>query len=522
MNKKLFGILIALMTLSLLGIISVQVYWIVNAYQTKEEQFTLNVRQALVSVAKEIQHRETDYWYTLTNTLADHADKPDNIKLSELIYTIYDEDNTETYIFQDGVLEENYKLNSDFLDSTTDSIEFKKLTNSKIVTKHHSSLDGSQTQSIDEVFEKLDRLRDYERKQIEEAFSNMLAKKPIHQRVSTEELEQVIKEELDALSVRTSYDFAIFDDNLATNVRSEGFYMDAEKTYKVPLFVNKTMKTNYELFVNFPEKGKEVLGSMIGMIVLTIVFTAVILLTYGSALSQIFKQRQIDQIKTDFINNMTHELKTPIATINLALDALKNPRVRSNEEFRQKYLDMVREENKRMLAQVENVLRISKLEKNELELPKDKLELHDLIQNAISHIELIVEDRGGYIQTHFGALQSGVLANESHMTNVFINILDNAVKYSEDTPKIDIYTENIKDYIIVKIRDQGIGMNKQTLDKIFDKFYREPSGDIHNVKGHGLGLAYVQSVLEEHDATIEVDSEKNKGSTFILKLHLIS
>lgn len=519
MNKKLFGILIALMTLSLLGIISVQVYWIVNAYQTKEEQFTLNVRQVLVSVAKEIQLKEIDHWYTLSSALVDSVDKPDNVRLSELIYTIHDEDNTETYIFQDGVLEENYKLTSDFLDATTDSIEFKRLTNNKIVTKQFSTVDGSQTQSIDEVF---DRLRDYERKQIEDVLSNTLSKMPIHQRVTAEEIDQVIKDELDALSIRTPYDFAVFDNNFATNVRSDGFYMDAEKTYKVPLFVNKTMNTNYELYVNFPEKGKEVLGSMIGMIILTIVFTAVILLAYGSALSQIFRQRQLAQIKTDFVNNMTHELKTPISTINLALDALNNPKVRNNEQFMEKYLNMVREENKRMLAQVENVLRISRLEKNELDLPKERLELHDLIQDAISHVELIVEDRGGYIQTHFGALQSGVLVNDTHMTNVIVNILDNAVKYSEDAPKIDIYTENLKNYLIVKIRDQGIGMDKHALNKIFDKFYREPSGDIHNVKGHGLGLAYVQRILDEHDATIQVESEKGKGSTFILKLHLIS
>lgn len=521
MNKRLFGILIALMTLSLMGIISVQVYWILSAYQTKEEQFTINVRQVLLSVSKEIQLRETEHWYALYSVLADSVDKPDNVNLSELIYTIHNDDNTETYIFQDGVLEENYKLTSDFLDTTTDSIEFKKVTNNKAITKLLSSIDGSQgqTQTIQEVFS---RLRDYERKQFEGAFSDIASRMPVHQRVSSDEVTKVIKEELDALGIRTPFDFAVFDDNLATSVRSSGFYMDPEKTYKVPLFVNKMMRTNYELYVNFPEKGKEVIGSMIGMIILTIVFTAVILLAYGSALSQIFRQRQIAQIKTDFINNMTHELKTPIATINLALDALKNPKVRASEEFTQKYLNMVREENKRMLSQVENVLRISKLEKNELDLPKEKLELHDVIDDAISHVSLIVENRGGYIQTHYGALQSGVLVNDSHMTNVFTNILDNAIKYSEDSPKIDIYTENIKDTIIVKIRDQGIGMDKLSLDKIFDKFYREPSGDIHNVKGYGLGLAYVRRILDEHDATIIVESEKDKGSTFILKLHLIS
>ena len=224
----------------------------------------------------------------------------------------------------------------------------------------------------------------------------------------------------------------------------------------------------------------------------------------------------------DFINNMTHEFKTPIATINLALDAIKNPKIISDQTKVFRYLQMIRDENKRMHAQVENVLRISKLEKNELDLNKERLQLHDIILDAITHVELIVEDRGGYIQTHFGALKSSILANQDHFTNVIVNILDNAIKYSEDEPRIDIYTENVKHYIVVKIRDQGAGMSRVVQKKIFEKFYREHTGDIHNVKGHGLGLAYVKQILDDHHGQITVISEKGKGSTFIIKLPLIS
>ena len=245
-------------------------------------------------------------------------------------------------------------------------------------------------------------------------------------------------------------------------------------------------------------------------------------MAYSSAISQIYKQRQISQIKSDFINNMTHEFKTPIATINLALDSLKNPKVKDNREFLDRYLGMIRDENKRMHAQVENVLRISKLEKNELDLPKERVSLQKVVEDSILHVSLIVENRGGYINTHFGALKSTVLANESHLSNVIVNILDNAIKYSEDEPKIDIYSENVKNSIILKIRDQGMGMTKPVQKRIFEKFYREHTGDIHNVKGHGLGLAYVKRILDDHDAEIYVESEKGKGSTFIIKLHLIS
>jgi two-component system phosphate regulon sensor histidine kinase PhoR len=183
---------------------------------------------------------------------------------------------------------------------------------------------------------------------------------------------------------------------------------------------------------------------------------------------------------------------------------------------------MIKEENKRMHAQVENVLRISKLEKNELNISKEPLEINDLLYDAITHVELLVEDRNGYVKTHLNADKSSVLANETHFTNVVVNVLDNAIKYSDEEPKIDVYTENAGNSIIIRISDQGNGMSKQVQKKVFEKFYREHSGNVHNVKGHGLGLAYVKRIVDDHQGHISVESEKGKGSTFIIKLPLIS
>jgi K+-sensing histidine kinase KdpD len=187
----------------------------------------------------------------------------------------------------------------------------------------------------------------------------------------------------------------------------------------------------------------------------------------------LIKQRKISQIKTDFINNMTHEFKTPIATINLALDAIKNPKIIDHKDKVIRYLNMIREENKRMHAQVENVLRISKLEKNELNISKDRVDMHDLIEDAVTHVELIVEDRQGYIETHLKADQTSVLANDTHFTNVIVNMLDNAIKYSPDVPKIDVFTENVGTNILLKIQDKGSGMSKAAAKRVFEKFYRD-------------------------------------------------
>ena len=466
MNKKLFVLLIALMSLSLLGIVFVQGYWISNAYKTKTDQFTVNVKQVLLSVAKEIQLREVEAYYEVYSAYVDSIQVPDNVSFTELAYKIQNKATNETYIFTDGILEQDYKLSSGILDPDMDSIQFRKLTNRKTKTKISNSIDG--TSVPDTRVESFSRLKDYERNQFENFVGNVTSLTPIYKRVDEKQITELIDKELKERGLNSKFEFAIYSNKIETKVRSNNFKLDEESTYVVPLFVNEN-SNNYELYVNFSEKEKLVLNSILGMAILSLIFTAVIILAYSSAISQIYKQRQISQIKSDFINNMTHEFKTPIATINLALDSLKNPKVKDNREFLDRYLGMIRDENKRMHAQVENVLRISKLEKNELDLPKERVSLQKVVEDSILHVSLIVENRGGYINTHFGALKSTVLANESHLSNVIVNILDNAIKYSEDEPKIDIYSENVKNSIILKIRDQGMGMTKPVQKRIFEK-----------------------------------------------------
>ncbi len=202
------------------------------------------------------------------------------------------------------------------------------------------------------------------------------------------------------------------------------------------------------------------MSELVSITVLSIIFTLIILIAYTSALNQLIRQRQISEIKTDFINNMTHEFKTPIATINLALDAIRNPKIIEDKDKVFKYLEMIRDENKRMHAQVENVLRISKLEKKELDIIKESKNVEEVIEDAIEHVNLILEDREGKIDLHFEASRTTVLLNDFHFTNVIVNILENAIKYTPSIPKIDIYTENIKDMLLIKVKDNGLGMSK--------------------------------------------------------------
>jgi two-component system phosphate regulon sensor histidine kinase PhoR len=257
--------------------------------------------------------------------------------------------------------------------------------------------------------------------------------------------------ELNEFGVKTPFEYSVYSNGLATKIKSERFVYDRSSTYSIPIFDDNEDTNKYQLLITFPQKKKFLFSELIGICILSIIFTLVIIIAYSSALSQLIKQRQISEIKTDFINNMTHEFKTPIATINLALDAIKNPKVIVDKDKVQRYLQMIRDENKRMHAQVENVLRISKLEKKELEIKKKSNNIHDIIEDAVEHVHLIIEDRGGTITQNLAATRTTVLLNDMHFTNVLVNILDNAIKYSPETPIINVSTENVKEFIFIKI-----------------------------------------------------------------------
>ena len=451
MNKKIFVLLVVLMSLSLMGIIFVQGYWISNSIETKRGQFAFNANQVLKSVAVKLQNNELERLYNPLLKLRDSLGSIDDITFYELFVRPQDSLSSDNYIYRNSIADQDYKLTAPILDYDMDSLKFNKYLKGRLAKTFQDSEMKKAPIDRRSQFARLNSLEDFERYSLAQFILETTRKIPITSRVSKAEIERLMTMELAERDMDTDFEYAIYSNNLATSVRSDGFDIESPKqTFNEPLFVDGDGHSDYELWARFPGEKKFVISSVVVMGGLSILFTLIIVVAYSSALQQLIKQRQISQIKTDFINNMTHEFKTPIATINLALDAIKNPKVNGNPEFLNRYMGMIREENKRMHAQVENVLRISKLEKNQLDIKKERLKLHDLVEDAITHVELIVEDRGGYIKTHLGAVKSSVLANETHFTNVIVNILDNAVKYSTNEPKIDIYTENLKNF---KVKD---------------------------------------------------------------------
>ena len=274
------------------------------------------------------------------------------------------------------------------------------------------------------------------------------------------------------------------------------------------------------MIVSFPEKDKYVFSSILSVGGLTLFLTLFIVFVSTSALYQIVKQKKISEIKTDFINNMSHEFKTPIATINLALDAISNPKSLKTPNKLIQYANLIREENNRMLIQVENVLRISQLQKSNETIHKKSIDLHKIILEATNHVQLLLKDKGGILNTNLNASNYFINGNKDHITNIIINLMDNAIKYCDKKPNIKIETYNQKNDLVFILSDNGIGMTPNVQKKIFDKFYRATSGNIHNIKGHGLGLSYVKKIIDLHKGKISLESKFGVGTNFIITLPL--
>ncbi|MDA8596087.1 HAMP domain-containing histidine kinase [Flavobacteriaceae bacterium] len=520
MNKKMFVLIVILMSISLIGIVSVQYFWVQNAIKTNDKQFSDDVSYALSKVADNIYSREQQESYERFKQILDTTDaKEIQIEgyLQTFLYERYNPENNTTYRYTTSLLEDNYKVPSDFFEQ--DTTVLKRIFSQDEITEIRSAQIDTDLQREQEVKTRkvYKELTSAEREWLKASIDYQNDSIPINRRTNRNEIEVNIEKELKNRGIDTDFRFAVYDGDFPTSVKSGYFRLEKNRSYYVSLFNND----KYKLVVNFPQKNRLILESVGRILMLSIFFIVIIVIVFTSSLYQMIKQRKISEIKTDFINNMTHEFKTPIATINLATDAIRNPKIIEDQEKVLRYVKMINDENVRMHQQVENVLRISKLEKNQLDITKDEVDFQDIIDDAIHHVELLVGDRQGQIKTHFEALQTEVYGNEFHLTNMCVNILENAIKYSPDAPKIDVYTLNEGNQFVLIVKDQGIGMSKTVQKNIFDKFYRESGGNIHNVKGHGLGLSYVKQIITRHNGSIFVESEKGKGSTFTIKLELI-
>ena len=531
MSKRIFVLLLILMSVSLIGIIFIQYFFILKNYEENNKQFSINVNYVLEETTSDVERNEfRKYVRKFRDLIANEAlIDIDTLSIQNLIIIDENPEKRETIIYKNGVIEENLiipKTKSyidDIIDviSERENISIKRLSNQR-EEKVFSNRRIEDNLSPEQFLLKVGKISKSKEVLFESAYNDISKRNPIEERIGDiNKFEKIIERNLERMNINLDFEYAIFDQDSITKISSEKFDL-SNQSYSSLIFKDENDLSNYSLKVAFPGRTPFLLGSLVSVIITSIIFTSIIIIAYVTTILLLLRQRQISQIKTDFINNMTHEFKTPIATINLALSAIKNPKTIVNKEKVKKYLQMIYDENNRMHDQVENVLMISHLERNQLNIEKTKQDINEIIDLAISHVSLIVENNNGNIITEKDADNSMVIGNETHLINVMVNILDNAIKYNDNSPEILIKTLNIGSRVLIEIKDNGIGMSKAVQSKIFEKFYRKQTGDLHDVKGHGLGLAYVKKIIAFHNGNITVDSAVGKGSKFTIQLNTLT
>jgi two-component system, OmpR family, phosphate regulon sensor histidine kinase PhoR len=354
----------------------------------------------------------------------------------------------------------------------------------------------------------------------------------IAQKYSIDEVKQIIRSAFEKHNLKkVPFEFSISSTSIiGDDMMSENFLklqvdtIDYTK-HAIPLesptgSMSEGISPQEFLVILVPHAKSFIWKSMTWFIVGAILFTIIIIAAFFLTVRALLKQKKLSEIKSDFINNMTHEFKTPLATISLAVDALKNEKVIQSREKMDYFTGIIKEENKRMNKQVETILQAALLDRNEVQLNLQKLHGHDMITVALNNINLQVQEKSGTINCNFDATNDSLYVDEVHFTNLINNLFDNAVKYSNEKLVLNITTQNTGNQFKVKIEDNGIGMNKETAARIFEKFYRAHTGNLHNVKGFGLGLSYVKTMVDAHKGTIKVDSVVGKGTIFTLTFPL--
>lgn len=497
------------MSFALIGIIAIQVFWIQNAIQANQIQFDTNVNKSLQKVVKNIKRQETFRFVSK--------------KIEELNVDIcVNDSNTTVLNWKTDTCKTIVNINSS-VSYDTDLVKIHK--------SHHVNENMTMAKSIVVILSDNDSINDNFKNskiELEHIIEEMAIEydancKNINDRLKLSELDSTLNNELINNGIDLKSEYAIINKvaDTISDYHSANFQTDySAKIYDIVLFPDDLISKSYILTVYFPNQNSYVYKSLFWLLLLSTLFTLIIIATFGLTLHTIVKQKKISQIKSDFINNMTHEFKTPIATISLATETIENSKVINNKERIVFFTKKIKEEIKRMNSHVENILQISLLDKKNFNLSCKNTDLHKLIQSTVDNYNLQVAKRNGKINTFFDAKNYNLNIDATHFTNVISNLLDNANKYSEQCPEINIYTKNTNSNLLISVEDNGIGMNKEEQNKIFEKFYRVTTGNVHNVKGFGLGLSYVKSIIQAHRGNISVKSEKGYGSRFDVYLPL--
>ena len=503
MKKRTIWILIIIMLLTFVGLIVLQARYVRINAEMIENQFNDNVQRSLFQTVSLVEENEALEY--LEQTL-EGADYRSNNKLLNM-----DVQNTKLKNNIDSMAE-NMKLTSEQINRPT----------IRLSTRHGKSTIEETSHYLQERFQ-----QNFSRSKtiLDQAVFRWLKEidnKEISERVNFQELDGILDKVLVNNGVTLPFYYSIVDNQGKVIFKChKDIHQVAMNTqnnvYTQKLFpIEESTHTAY-LQVIFPTKQNYILSSM-NLLLPSIALILLVFIVFVVAIIIIFKQKQLNNMKNDFVNNMTHELKTPISTISLASQMLQDPGVGKTPETLKHISNVIRDETKRLSLQVEKVLQMAIFEKEKSILKLNELKINSLITDIIGNFSLKVTSKGGKITYKLGATNDVALVDEVHFTNVIFNLMDNALKYSDKPLLLTIETWNEKDNLLVSIEDNGIGISKDDLKRIFEKFYRVSTGNVHNVKGFGLGLAYVKKIITEHRGFIKVESELNIGTKFIITI----
>ncbi|HRS53685.1 MAG TPA: HAMP domain-containing sensor histidine kinase [Bacteroidales bacterium] len=530
------------MSIALIGITGIQIYWINNAIDLKEATFKRNVNEAITNVVYKLEKlevaakiREKMYASKQGSNLFHAIDSINNIFFKELEKNRKDTGNYPENVInftsekitvqvlqdQSGEIIKRY-------DTNIITIQTKDKEKQPLVIKEQSTIplihDTAFYKDIDSVQDQLSRYikKSFLIRDVLEDIFNLKHYKAIENRLNFIMLDSLINEELEKKGIYTPYEFGVYSplrNLMIIETKSECRKELLESGFAYNLFPRDLFIAPEYLLIYFPAQKKYLLQQLWKMLLISTLLLMAIVFSFVYNVIIIFKQKKLSEMKNDFINNMTHEIRTPITTIAMACETLKDNSIPKNEVFIDNYINIINEENKRLSSLSEKILQTAIIEKGKLKLKKELVNIHELIPEIVDRIRFQVERRSGVINMYLKAEKFIINVDKVHITNVIYNLLDNANKYTpSNNAIIEVATYNNEKGIFITVADNGIGISKSNQKKIFDTLYRVSTGNIHQIRGFGLGLSYVKAIVEKHGGTINVESELKKGTKLTIFL----
>ena len=527
------------MVLALAGLIGIQIYWIDNAVTLERQRFESTVNTVMSNVVEHIEKQEVaqnvrkkfdasrlgkTFFMGIDSLIRKNINRKDTTTSGLVFWNEVSPGELQAEFRQlnaDGsveVIEEN------FSDSASGK-QFRKVRKSKQTDggKFFSDVAGSVNsfnKSVDQRLERLMKKSGLVTDVFKELF-DLNMRTGVEDRVNPKTIDSLLRAEFDVAGIKTPFEFGLYDftNNKMFVDHPTDFTHELMKTrFRMRLFPHDIFYHPDYLMLYFPEQNNYVFSNLRLMFASSGFFILIIIGTFYYTIATIIRQKRLSDIKNDFINNMTHELKTPISTISLACEALNDADMAKTPRLVENYSRMIVEENKRLAQLVENVLQSALLEKSDFKLQIATVDVHQVIERVLKSMRMHMEKRKVKIDLQLKAGRHELEADTVHLTNVVFNLVDNALKYTPESPEIKIETREQNGQFVLAVSDNGIGISRDQQKKIFEKLYRVPTGNIHNVKGFGLGLSYVKVIVEMHHGQIKLESEPEVGSTFSVYL----